>query len=154
MFNTVSFNAQPGNLLPLCLTDTTAAYLLAAAACTDWHCPSTKGSSLHIYRVTLPKQLISAFDARAQFRFFASAGFESTPFPSGSCFPPSKEVHVRSNGNSKLLSCVCKCTCASPSLRLQPACRSHLWAYSCCPPWIFDASINDSMMEEICEHHH
>lgn len=137
-----------------CVLLTNAAYLLAAAACTDWSCPSMKGSSLYIYRVTLSKQLISPFEARAQFRFFASAGFESTPFPSGSCFSPSKEVHVRSNRNSKLLTCVCKCTCVPPSLRLQPACRPHLWAYSFCPPWIFDGSINDSLMEEICELHH
>lgn len=135
-----------------CVLLTNAAYLLAAAACTDWRCPSMKGSTLHIYRVTLSKQLISAFDARAQFRSFPSAGFERAPFPPGSCFPPSKEVHVRSNGNSKLPACVCECTCVSPSLRLQPACRSHLWAYSSCPPWIFDGSLNDSMMEEICEH--
>lgn len=100
-FNTVSFNAQPGNLLLFCFTAT--AYLLAAAICTDWCCLCVGGTRSARSRRSASLMRVDGL---------GGSGFASALFPSGNGFPSSREC-VWSHGNSTPLRClrVSACVC-------------------------------------------
>lgn len=119
-FNTVSFNAQPGNLLLFCFTAT--AYLLAAAICTDWCCLCVGGTR------SAPSQPIRIPDACGRFRRVRVCKrslpfWEPLPFVQREC--------VWSHGNSTPLRClrVSARVCAH-HLRLQTAKQNQLCACS------------------------